>query len=92
MSVGALIPHIIYIFYPSTLYKDLHGQSWCQPLEILNLETLSSALPPPPPPKCQRIPAHKLTYGLGHYEVLHEVDIIKIYLHHSNDKIVFVSD
>ena len=47
---------------------------------------------PPPPPKCQRIPAHKLTYGLGHYEVLHEVDTIKIYLHHCNDKIVFVSD
>ena len=44
----------------------------------------------PPPPKCQRIPAHK--YGLGHYEVLHEVDTIKIYLHHCNDKIVFVSD
>ena len=48
--------------------------------------------PPPPPPNVQRIPAHKLTYGLGHYEVLHEVDTIKIYLHHCNDKIVFVSD
>ena len=48
--------------------------------------------PPPPHPKCQCIPAHKLTYGLGHYEVLHEVDTIKIYLHHCNDKIVFVSD
>ena len=46
----------------------------------------------PLPPNVQRIPAHKLTYGLGHYEVLHEVDTIKIYLHHCNDKIVFVSD
>ena len=47
---------------------------------------------PPPPPNVQHIPAHKLTYGLGHYEVLHEVDTIKIYLDHCNDKIVFVSD
>ena len=33
-----------------------------------------------------------MTYDLGHYEVLHEVDTIKIRFHHCNDEIIFVSD